>query len=219
MENHPRRQPIQQWDIYPITSLELANGRSYPEIAEAMLEGGARVIQLRDKQTDFHDLVKAGRDMARIVRDSGAQLIVNDNPYLAKEIGADGVHLGQTDCPVDIARDILGPNKLIGLSTHTIHQALRAQMLPNVDYIGWGPIFATETKPGANEPLGLDGVAWAARNLKIAFVCIGGINAENIESLAQRGAKICAAVSAVMQNEDITASTRKLRQMLTGDQE
>lgn len=207
---------IETWDLYPITDIQRAGGKSYPEIVEDLLSGGARVIQLRDKVTPFEELLRVGRELVYLTRDSGAQLIVNDNPYLAKEIGADGVHVGQHDCPPDLAREILGPGKIVGLSTHNPNQAIRAQML-DVDYIGWGPVFAPKSKESEYPELGLKLVEWAARTLKIPFVCIGGIDATNIAQVAAAGGKVCAVISAVMDQPQIGAAARELRDLMSID--
>ncbi len=115
--------------LYVITDRRLARNRSYVDIVKAVVVGGAKIIQLRDKTTPFEDLLKIGPTLRSIAAEFGALLIVNDNPYLAKEINADGVHLGQTDMPPDIAREILGKKKLIGLSTHNKMQVLSAQLM------------------------------------------------------------------------------------------
>jgi thiamine-phosphate pyrophosphorylase len=135
-------------------------------------------------------------------------VLVNDNPYLARDGHADGVHLGQTDCPVEIARDILGPDRLVGLSTHTRLQALRAQEGP-VDYIGLGPVFRTDTKRSHYLPLGLTTVRWAAANLRVPFVAIGGITHDNLADVLAAGARHCAMISAIMGSEDIAAAARE----------
>ncbi|MFH0793591.1 MAG: thiamine phosphate synthase [bacterium] len=197
------------WGLYVIADADLASPASYPEIARQVFQGGARVLQLRDKKTPFEELVKTGRLLRALADEYGAALIVNDNPYLAREIDADGVHLGQEDTPVEIAREIVGPEKLIGLSTHNAFQAIQAQSL-EVDYIGLGPIYATKTKKQPHPPLGGKVVRWAARDLRVPFVCIGGINLQNLEPLLEAGAMNFAVISAIMSSGDIEGSTRSL---------
>ena len=204
---------IKEWDLYVISDLELAGGKSYPEIFESVLRSGVRVMQLRDKETPFEDLVLLGRRLMKMCRQFEAQLIINDNPYLAKEIDADGVHLGQLDCPVEIARDIVGREKIVGVSTHNVAQALKAQM-SDADYIAIGPIFETQTKRAAGGALGATMVRWAREHLKKPFVCIGGIQQHNIRELMEQGARCCAVISAVMGAPDMQLAASNLRAMI-----
>jgi thiamine-phosphate pyrophosphorylase len=193
--------------LYPITDKALAGNRPYVEIVREVLLGGARIVQLRDKRTPFEELVEIGRALVVLVREFDALLIVNDNPYLAREIDADGVHLGQLDMPVDIAREVVGREKIIGLSTHSKEQAIVAQFM-DVDYIGIGPIFPTTTKVSEHAPLGCGVVRWAARALETPFVAIGGINRENICEVVEAGARNVAVISAIMAAENIRDATR-----------
>jgi len=195
--------------LYVITDQRLARNRSYVDIVKAVVVGGAKIIQLRDKTTPFEDLLKIGPTLRSIAAEFGALFIVNDNPYLAKEINADGVHLGQTDMPPDIAREILGKQKLIGLSTHTKTQVLSAQFM-EVDYIGLGPIFPTQTKKSPYKPLGTEIISWAEAQTRLPFVTIGGIDKHNIGEVVRAGAECVAIASAVMGAEDLTLATREL---------
>ncbi|MGZ4353085.1 MAG: thiamine phosphate synthase, partial [Gaiellaceae bacterium] len=119
---------------------------------EAALAGGVDVVQLRDKDASDDELVEAGRRFRRLTREAGALLVVNDRPDLAVACDADGVHVGQDDLPVAEARAVVGPKRLVGLSTHSPEQIRAAR---GVDYLGVGPVFATPTKPG-REPVGLE---------------------------------------------------------------
>jgi thiamine-phosphate pyrophosphorylase len=195
--------------MYVITDQRLARNRPYIDIIKAVLAGGAAIIQLRDKTTPFEELVKVGRILKSIAAEFGALLIVNDNPYLAKEINADGVHLGQTDMPTDIAREILGEEKIIGLSTHNKVQVLHAHLM-DVDYIGLGPIFPTQTKKSHYEPLGTGIVSWAAAQTRLPCVAIGGIDKSNIGEVVRAGSDCVAVVSAVMAADDLALATREL---------
>ena len=202
------REAIAHWGIYAITDRGMTSDRTHTEIGERLIEGGVRVIQVRDKTTPFEDLLEDTRRLVALARPRGVSILVNDNPYLAREADADGVHLGQTDCPVAIARDILGPGRLIGLSTHTRDQALRAQDM-DADYIGFGPIFHTDTKRQFYLPLGLAAMRWAAATLRVPFVAIGGITAETIADVLAAGARHCAMVSALMKVGDIAATAQR----------
>lgn len=200
---------IQNWGIYAITDRAMAGGRTHAEIGAELIEGGVRVIQVRDKTTAYEELLEDTKRLVALARDRGVSVIANDNPYLARDADADGVHLGQTDCPLSIARDVLGPDKIIGLSTHSRGQALRAQEKGEADYIGIGPIYATATKEQEYAPLGLRTIRWATKTLTVPFTVIGGITAERLADVVAAGARQCAMVSALMATGDIAAATRE----------
>jgi len=206
------RETMAKWGLYAITDRTLAGGRTHAAIGAALLDGGVRVIQVRDKTTPFEQLVEDVRRLVALARPRGTAVIVNDNPYLAREADADGVHIGQTDCPVAIARDVIGRDRLIGLSTHTRLQALRAQGNRDVDYIGLGPIYASPTKVQGYLPLGLATVRWAAATLETPFVCVGGITEATLADVLAAGARHCAMISTLMTSEDIAATARRLVQ-------
>lgn len=188
----------------------MSGGLSYPEIARAVFEGGCRLLQLRDKTTPFEELVIVGKIMLSLAREYDALLIVNDNPYLAREIQADGVHVGQTDVPVEIAREIIGNEAIVGISTHSREQILEAQTLP-VDYIAIGPIFSTSSKKGnCFSPLGIGAVRWAVENSRHPVVAIGGIDESNIKKIADTGVNGIALISAVMKEKDKSLATSHL---------
>jgi len=197
------------WNLYVITDLAMAAPRSYPQIVREVLLGGANVIQIRDKTTPFEEMVEIGRKIKPLFDEFGATFIINDNPYLAREIKADGVHLGQEDIPVDIAREIVGQDKIIGLSTHSKLQTIQALFM-DVDYIGIGPIFPTATKQYPYAPLGLDMIKWVSREIRLPFVPIGGITSENILEICLLGATAPSVISAVMGKDDLTCATREL---------
>jgi thiamine-phosphate pyrophosphorylase len=209
MEIKNKKEICRNWNLYVITDLAMAAPRNYIQIIREVLMGGANVIQLRDKTTPFEELIDIGCKIKPMFEEYGATLIVNDNPYLAKEIDADGVHLGQEDMPVDIAREIVGDDKLIGLSTHTRAQTIHAMFL-NVDYIGVGPIFPTNTKESKYAPLGVSIIKWVSREIKLPFIPIGGINPENIKEVCLNGGTTPAVVSAIMKKNNLTEATREL---------
>lgn len=197
------------WNLYVITDINMAAPRSYLQIVREILEGGSNVIQIRDKTTPFDELMEIGKKIRQMVNEYGATMIVNDNPYLAREIDADGVHLGQHDMPVDIAREIVGQDKIIGLSTHSKQQAL-ISTYQDVDYIGVGPVFSTSTKKSGNKPLGTDTLAWIIKMLRTPVVAIGGIGSENISEVAEKDIAAPAVVSAIMKSKNLTNATRDL---------
>lgn len=209
----PLKDAIRHWGLYAITDREMAGGQTHAEIGAALIEGGVRVLQVRDKTTPYPELLRDTRRLVALARSRCVTVLVNDNPYLARDADADGVHVGQTDCPVSIARDIVGPERIIGLSTHNPVQALRAQEKDEVDYIGLGPIFPTETKRQPYKPLGLKTIRWAAVRLRIPFVVIGGIDTDRLADCLAAGARCCAVVSALMKSDDIAATTHRLVQL------
>ena len=191
----------------------MAGGRSYEETIRDALVGGARIILIRDRVTPFDDLMVIGRRVKSLVAEFNGLLIVNDNPYLAREIDADGVHLGQTDMPVDIAREIIGKEKIIGLSTHDFFQMLKGVGTRDVDYITIGPIFRSD-KETAYPTLGVPILEWAMDNLDFPIIARGGITADNINKVLEKGVKLVAVVSAVMTAPDIAAATRHLNDII-----
>jgi thiamine-phosphate pyrophosphorylase len=196
------------WGVYVILDA-MASRLSHIEAARKALAGGARVVQLRDKTARFEELLAIGRELRKMTSDAGATLIVNDNPYLAQEIGADGVHLGQMDFPPYIARELLGPSGIIGLSTHTKLQALAAEAQP-VDYIAVGPVFETTSKVSECKPVGVEHVRWVTRNIDIPVVAVGGITAERMPEIIQAGAENIAVIRELMGANDIEQKTREL---------
>ncbi len=202
-----------RWGLYVILDAVQAK-RPHAEVARQALEGGARVIQLRDKNATFEELITIAQDIRAITREFDAQFIINDNPYLAREVEADGVHLGQTDFAADIAREIIGPDKIIGLSTHTKQQALAAHTLP-VNYIGVGPIYATTTKQSEWPVVGTPMIRWIKRNLTLPVVAIGGITEENVVDVVAAGADNAAIIRDLMSHDDIQGQTRRLKELIT----
>jgi len=170
------------------------------KIVEEAILGGASVVQLRDKKATDLELIEVGKRLRKVTHAHGVPLIVNDRPEVAKAILADGVHLGQEDGSISKARAILGDQMILGCSTHSPEQALLAQN-EGFDYLGVGPVFSTPTKP-SYKPVGLELVRFAAKNIRIPFVAIGGIDATNAAEVRAAGAKTIAVVRAVMAAAD-----------------
>lgn len=203
---------MREFRLYAITDRACSKSKDLREIVESLAKGGADVIQLREKLLSTEALIKIGFELKKITKKFGSFLIVNDRIEIAYAIGADGVHLGQEDLPIEFARKILGRKKLIGLSTHSLSQALLAQKM-RADYIGLGPIFATPTKP-EYKPIGLKPIKGASQRIKIPFVAIGGINLDNLEEVVRQGASKVAVVRALMEPEDICKATRLFKERL-----
>jgi thiamine-phosphate pyrophosphorylase len=164
--------------LYPLTDRRLS-GLSHAEQVSQLSEGGATVIQLREKSLSPLEFCGEAHEALRVARTRGIKIIINDRVDIALALNADGVHLGQDDMPPEAARRILGPDAIIGLSTHNLAQARLAREMP-VDYVAIGPIFATLTKQASDSPVGLEGLRLARQAVgKLPLVAIGGITLEN----------------------------------------
>lgn len=208
MTRQARQAMLEQVDLYPVTCERLSEGRSNLQVLEAVIRGGARIIQLREKEyttREFHSLALKFREMTQ---KAGMLLVINDRIDIAMAVKADGVHLGQDDLPVPVAR-ALAPDLLIGASTHSLEEALRAEE-EDADYVNIGPIFPTSTKTGVEKFLGPDAIASIGSRLKIPFTVMGGINASNMEAVLQKGARRVAVVTAVTQAPDIARTVIEL---------
>jgi thiamine-phosphate pyrophosphorylase len=183
------------------------------EFLHTVLGAGVDVVQLRMKDAPDAAILTAGRRFARVAAAHGALFILNDRPDLVEATGADGAHLGQDDTTVNEARAILGPDRLIGLSTHSPQQIDAALEAP-IDYIGVGPVHATPTKPG-RPAVGLELVRYAAEHATVPFFAIGGIDTTNATAVADAGATRIAVVRALTESAQADAAARKLRAAVT----
>lgn len=172
------------------------NSRSIFDAVEEAIVGGARLIQYREKTKTRREMYEVAKKLRNQTAERGVTLIINDEADLALAVGADGVHLGQEDLPVAIARTLLGREAIVGISTHTLAQAVQAES-DGADYIGFGPIFKTSTKDSQNPPLGLDAVAETAKQVQIPIYPIGGIQFSDLPGLMAAGATGVAAISAL----------------------
>lgn len=183
--------------IYPITDVRLS-GLSHAQQTLRLIDGGATVIQLREKHLPAHEFCRQAEEALRIARPRGIKIIINDRVDVALALNADGVHLGQDDLPPEAARRILGNNSLIGFSTHNLKQARRASDMP-VDYLAIGPIFPTSSKDDTQRLVGLDNLRLIRRAVgSIPLVAIGGITRENASQVIDAGADCVAVISAVL---------------------
>ena len=197
-------------DVYALTDSRLALGRSVEEQARALLSAGVKILQYREKHAHAGVMLEECRLLRRLTLEAGACFIVNDHVDIAMLVDADGVHVGQDDLPVPEVRRLLGPDKIIGLSTHSPEQA-RAAVAAGADYIGVGPIFATQTKEDVCSPVGFSYLEWVVANIRLPFVAIGGIKEHNIAEVTRRGAKCCALVSELVGAPDIEEKVRAVR--------
>jgi thiamine-phosphate pyrophosphorylase len=179
-----------------------------PAMARALIRGGAGIVQLRAKGRAPADITSLARELLPICRDAGVPFIVNDHPHIAAEIGADGVHIGQDDGTLEETRAIVGPDAIIGRSTHSLAQALAADA-EGFDYLGFGPLFPTGTKPG-RPAIGLDHIATAMREVGRPLYCIGGINESTLADVLAAGARRVVVVSALLMANDPEGAARKV---------
>ena len=176
----------------------------------AVLGAGVDIVQLRMKDADDDAIVAAGQRVARAAARSGALFILNDRPDLVAAVGADGVHVGQDDVAVEDARAIVGPDRVLGLSTHSPRQ-IDAAAGADVDYIGVGPVHATPTKPG-RPAVGLELVRYAVEHATVPFFAIGGISPANVGAVHEAGAQRIAVVRALTDAADPAQAARRLRE-------
>lgn len=196
-------------DIYGITSERHSLGRDNITVVKAMIDAGITLIQYREKEKSLLEKYRQCEAIRRITEDSGVTLIVNDHIDLALAVDADGVHVGQDDLPVPVVRKLVG-DRLVGLSTHSPEQA-RAAVEAGADYIGVGPIYATQTKVDVCDPVGLTYLDHVVRDEKIPFVAIGGIKIHNIAEVRSRGAETIALVTEIVGAEDISKQVKTIR--------
>ena len=196
--------------IYPITDRRLS-GLTHAEQVRRLIDGGATLVQLREKDLGPGEWLEDAREAAAIARSSGVKLVINDRVDLALVLDADGVHLGQTDLRPEDARRLLGDDKLIGLSTHSIEQVKEARRLP-VDYLGFGPIYSTATKSDHDPIVGLDALAAAVHAAgELPIVAIGGITGSSVPAVIAAGAASAAIIGDLLdRRHDIAARYREL---------
>ncbi len=204
--------------LYLLIGSDVCEINEMKSLLPALLEAGVDCVQLREKNVCDKEFFEFAGEMSDLVHRFGKIFIVNDRPDIAVACGADGVHIGQNDLPISVAREIVGSNRLVGVSTHNISQLERA-IRENASYIAIGPVFETQTKP--EEPVaGLDFVRQAVRKLRESNsieVAIGGINSDNIRELLSLGVRRVALCSAILSCDEPVEMTRKFASLLQGD--
>ncbi|NLB55517.1 MAG: thiamine phosphate synthase [Lentisphaerae bacterium] len=203
---------FQEAGLYLVTSEPLSAGRSTLTIIQEALAGGVKLIQLREKEMAPRRFVEMAVEARKLIHDAGAILIINDRLDVALASGADGVHLGQDDFPPEYARKI-GPDLIIGVSTHNIEEAVLAEKY-GASYVNIGPVFPTKTKAYEGEYIGLDGISRISSHISIPFTVMGGIKQENIPDLTAHGARTIAVVTAVTQADSPRVAAESLRRLI-----
>ena len=207
-----RLEIFRQADIYPVTCEDLSAGRSNLEVLDAVIAGGSRIIQLREKKISKKAIYELALEFRKRTEKHNVLLIINDYTDIALACGADGVHLGQDDLPVRAAKKI-APCLIIGSSSHSIEEASAAQK-DGADYVNIGPIFPTGTKHGLHEFLGPDAIRRIAPILSIPFTVMGGINEGNMDQVLEAGARRIAMVTGITMAHDIAEKVRVLRRRI-----
>ncbi|MEW6573579.1 MAG: thiamine phosphate synthase [Bacillota bacterium] len=200
--------------LYVIVGTSHTGSRPVPDVVREAIRGGAGLIQLREKQLPARSFLELARLLRDITNEGGVPLIINDRVDIAAASGADGVHLGQEDLPVSAARRILGYRAIIGVSAHSVAEAVAAEQ-DGADYVGVGPVFATTTKPEL-EPKGLLLLNAVLQAVHVPVVAIGGINRENVASVVGAGVNRVAVVSAVAGAPDVAGSAAMMLKILEG---
>ena len=194
--------------LYAVTDRHWLNGRTLAECVEQAIDGGASFVQLREKNLDQESFMREAEELKKLCAARAVPFVINDNVEIAKKVGADGVHVGQSDMACLEARKILGEDAIIGVSAQTVEQAVLAEK-PGADYLGVGAVFATGSKDDA-ESVSIDTLKEICQAVKIPVVAIGGINAGNVHQLKGSGIAGVSVISAIFANDDIRAATKLL---------
>lgn len=200
--------------LHVLTDEGQSHNRTHLDIVKAGIEGGATIIQYRDKSSSTLRMYETALEIVKLTQEANIPLIVNDRLDIAMAVDADGIHLGQSDLPIPVARKLWKSNKIYGASASTIQEALKAEK-DGADYIGFGPVFGGrivyEVKPDAALPSGLETLREVVSIVKIPIIAIGGITQSNLREVLDTGVKGVAVVAAVAWAEDMVKATQNLR--------
>lgn len=203
---------IQDARLYGIVDLGYVTAENVEHMTDQLCLGGVDVLQLRAKKLAPPEIERLARLMLPITRSHGVPLVINDHLEIAAAIGSEGVHVGQDDDAVAKARAIVGPSCFVGKSTHSLAQAVAAQE-EGADYIGFGPLYATGTKPDY-VPIGLNDITEVHLRVTLPIFCIGGVNAGRLDEIIAAGARRVVVVSAFLQAGNVSAEARALKSRL-----
>lgn len=206
-------QPI-DYTLYLVTDRGLSLGRPTPEVVKDALQGGVTCVQLREKNCSTREFIAEARALKALLCDTGVPLFINDRVDVALAVGADGVHLGQSDMPIGDARRLLPPGTLVGISAESLDEAVTAAK-EGADYIGIGPVFATRTKTDTAPPMGPEGVREIREAVGIPIVGIGGIGPDNAAEVIAAGADGVSVVSAIVSAPDPKDAARSLKKAIS----
>lgn len=203
---------MKNFRLYLIADRQLIDKGDLLRLVFEAIEGGVDTVQLRDKESVTQEFTAIARKLRALTRSKGIRFIVNDRVDVAAAVNGDGVHLGQDNLSLPAARKMLGENKIIGISTHNLTQALSAEK-QGADYIAIGPVFKTTTK-NAGRPVGPEMIKRIKKKVKLPLVAIGGLNEDNIEDAAKAGADCFAVASAVIRARDTRETVKKLKERI-----
>ena len=207
--------PSIDYSLYLVISQSDCRGRDVFQVLEQAVQGGVRLVQLREKNMPTRDLVALAKKMKAFLAGHNIPLIINDRVGVALAVDADGVHVGQDDMhPLDV-RPLIGSNRILGLSINTEEQLREAQTMP-VDYLGIGPVFATQTKKDSKPVLDVDELSSMCKKKHVPAVGIGGINAQNASEVIAAGAEGIAVVSAICGADSPQSAAGELKDLITG---
>jgi thiamine-phosphate pyrophosphorylase len=201
--------------LYAIIDPSRMGGRAPKDVCEELLEAGVRLIQYRDKQGSSLAVFEVCAGLSESIRKHHGFFIVNDRADIALAAGAEGVHVGQEDLPVELARKVVGPHRWVGVSTHNLSQVREADT-SSADYIAFGPIFETQSKERPDKVVGIEGLREAREATTKPLVAIGGITAENALSVIEAGADVVAVIQALLAGPKVEASAREFMRILGG---
>ncbi|WP_400256672.1 thiamine phosphate synthase [Candidatus Methanomassiliicoccus intestinalis] len=205
---------MRDYSLYVLTDEHLSRRKSHVELARLAAEGGADVIQLRDKHLESRQLYETALEISKICRQHDVLFIVNDRVDIALAAKADGVHVGQGDIPAAVLRKFVPPDFIIGVSAGTAEEALRAEK-DGADYVALSPVFDTSSKDDAGRGRGIEELKKMKQAVSIPVLAIGGINQDNIKEVIAAGADGAAVISAVVSQEDVTAAAASLKRLIT----
>lgn len=204
--------PLSDCRLYGILDLGYVKPEHAVAMTAVLVEGGVDILQLRAKGHPAGTIATLAKLMHSVTQKAGVPLVINDHPNVAREVGSEGVHVGQDDHAVARAREIVGPGCFVGKSTHSLEQA-SAALAEGADYIGFGPLYATGTKPDYI-PIGLSDIAQVHAAVTIPIFCIGGVNSQRLDEVLAAGARRVVVVSAFLLAQDVRGEVRALRDRL-----
>ncbi len=199
--------------LYGIADLGYVSTCDLVPVTRALCEGGVDLLQLRAKGHSAGEIEILAKEVHRVTQACGVPLVINDHPEVAAELTTEGVHVGQDDTSIARARALVGPECLVGKSTHSLAQAEQA-FLEGADYIGFGPLYATGTKPDY-APVGLENIQQVHQRVTVPIFCIGGVNAGRLDAVLAAGARRVVVVSAFLQAPEIRRAVRELKARLS----
>lgn len=201
------------FDLYLVTDRSQTQGRDLLWVLERALDGGLKAIQLREKDLGGKELFLVTEAARKLTQPYHARLLINDRVDVALAVDADGVQLGKASIPIETARKLLGPQKMIGASTHSPQEAVEAEQ-GDADFVLFGPVYFTSSKASYGAPQGLAALKKIVEKISLPVYAIGGINRENIDEVKSSGIRGVALISAVMSASDPTEATREILRLL-----